>query len=595
MKHAYLVILLFCSLGVLAQINTVAQNYINKGEDEFKKGNYETAAINFKAAVTNLKDNRVPLRDYAPYEKREEEANQLANLKKNADNLFLNAKSITDYENAKKSYSEIIAKNKSDNNARNRMNECDAKISQIKENNAWNTALTTNSKDAFEKYLNQFPNGAHAKDAKVKIEEIIKAQQTAEEKNYWNSALTKNTVEAFEDYQKKYPNGLYTSESKAKINERKLVLQNEQDEKLWEKATRLNTPEGYFAYLDESDNGKYVSAAKTKITELRDSALWEEAKQINTLDSYTDYLSNENNITKKYTNEANVLLTEANAQQEFENGNYQKAKQYLLEIKKKQNLSKTQQKLFDDCSEEIAYADFKAKPNETDAKIFIKLYPKSKYYDEVKKSYDEMIRSKTVQRTTYQPGRSGIKTSNSDIVSWTFGGNAEFLEVLAYAITTGVKIGSINNPVNFSLEGGYRHVTPYTDQNNKAGEGITLNQVVGSAFLKFNLGGNRNYSDKFVFGLGGEYNYTFNSFYQVDEGYTKENDINIRNEHSLSGIALVGWGLKNASVNFYYKYNILSPYNTDYIHENLSMYENLTNQVNNKSQVGISISFYINK
>ena len=598
MKHIYILLFIFYALGAFAQttINPVAQNYIKKGEEEFRNGNYEAAAINFKAAVTNLKDSNVPLRDYAPYEKREEDANQLASLKKNADNWFASAKTIADFENARKRYTEITAKNSADNHAKRRISECNTRIGQIRENDAWNVAVRANTIDAYKKYLGQFPEGPHKNDALKKIDEHTLAQQKETENALWNSALNTNTMAAFEDYLSKYPEGLYKNAALTRINEIKLAMQNEQDDRLWKIATELDTPEGYFTYITETDNGKYISTARTKIVELQDLALWEEAKRINTVDSYTYYLENDNNSVKKFAGETTALIEEIYAREAFEDGDFELAIAHLSNIRKTQRFTDAQQQLLDKCHEENDYASFMKSPSIPYGKIFLEKYPDSKYRADVQKKYDGLVRATSGRGGSQPGGRSDPPPPrrNTDRVSLILAGHFEFLDCQAYGLTTGMKIGSFESPVNMTVEAGYRHTTPGENAHKVKIDGITLNQGIGAAMLKFNLGGNH-LNDKFVFGFGGEYNYTFSSFYQLDNAYTKVNDINIRNDHSVSGVALLGWGFHNGAVNLYYRYSIMSPYNSQYIKENLGDYEYLMNQVDNKSRIGFSVVIYIHK
>ena len=171
----------------------------------------------------------------------------------------------------------------------------------------------------------------------------------------------------------------------------------------------------------------------------------------------------------------------------------------------------------------------------------------------------------------------------------------EFLDILSFGVTTRVKFGSLYDLVNLAIEAGYRYTYPGQDDHQVKVDGITLNQVIGSAIIKCNIGG-KSTNNRFIIGIGGEYNYTFNSYYQLDNASIKVNDINIRKDHSFSGIVLLGWGISDSyAFNLYYKHNILSPYNTQYIKAKLGEYDDLMKQVNSKSRIGISLVFYLHK
>ncbi len=103
-----------------------------------------------------------------------------------------------------------------------------AQIEELKkyaaDNDAWDKARKKDRKSAYHEYLDAFPEGQHAKDAKKRIEEIRAAEKKAAaekkkkaDENDWAYAKRKHSVAAYQNYLKKHPNGRYRSEAKKRI------------------------------------------------------------------------------------------------------------------------------------------------------------------------------------------------------------------------------------------------------------------------------------------------------------------------------------------------------------------------------------------
>jgi formylglycine-generating enzyme required for sulfatase activity len=80
----------------------------------------------------------------------------------------------------------------------------------------YNKAKTINTKESYENYLKEYPNGLHIKEAKNKITEFI---AIAKDNEAYNKAKTINIKQSYENYLKEYPNGLNALEAKNKIEE----------------------------------------------------------------------------------------------------------------------------------------------------------------------------------------------------------------------------------------------------------------------------------------------------------------------------------------------------------------------------------------
>jgi hypothetical protein len=76
---------------------------------------------------------------------------------------------------------------------------------------AWNLAMQTNSENGYMVYLNQFPNGAHAEDARSRIHSIGDERE-------WQNAQSKNSVASYRLYLERYPDGNHSIEAQTAID-----------------------------------------------------------------------------------------------------------------------------------------------------------------------------------------------------------------------------------------------------------------------------------------------------------------------------------------------------------------------------------------
>jgi TonB family protein len=92
-----------------------------------------------------------------------------------------------------------------------------------KDESAWQQATRTNTKASYEKYLDDFPSGRYVSEARAKIRDIDQATQTEAERKRdeiaWQQAKSSNTKELYERYIRENPNGKYVNEAHGKIQE----------------------------------------------------------------------------------------------------------------------------------------------------------------------------------------------------------------------------------------------------------------------------------------------------------------------------------------------------------------------------------------
>lgn len=76
----------------------------------------------------------------------------------------------------------------------------------------------------------------------------------------WRNARDANSVPAYEAYLEQFPAGTHAVEARAKIRE----LREEQE---WARASRLATPEAYQRYLGAYPEGRYATAARERLSD----------------------------------------------------------------------------------------------------------------------------------------------------------------------------------------------------------------------------------------------------------------------------------------------------------------------------------------
>jgi outer membrane protein assembly factor BamD (BamD/ComL family) len=135
------------------------------------------------------------------------------------------------------------------------------------EESAWEEATTTNTIEAFEAYLQDYPDGKYEVQARESIEDLR-----------WQEARTANTIEAFEAYLQDYPDGRYEPQARDSIEDLR-----------WQEARQADTASSFQEYLRAYPDGKYSDQAHQRINELEELR-WQEVRQADTISSFREYL-----------------------------------------------------------------------------------------------------------------------------------------------------------------------------------------------------------------------------------------------------------------------------------------------------------------
>ncbi len=145
------------------------------------------------------------------------------------------------------------------------------------DNEAWATAQQADTIRGYEDYLEAWPEGLHADKARARIAEIKAAEDARQraireaaeaEARAWEEAARGNTVESYQTYLDGFPAGKNADEARNRI----AALQaSAADEAAWASAKAANRAQSYEQYLNAFPQGKYAAEAIAAIERLRPS------------------------------------------------------------------------------------------------------------------------------------------------------------------------------------------------------------------------------------------------------------------------------------------------------------------------------------
>lgn len=156
---------------------------------------------------------------------------------------------------------------------------------QEKETVLWTEVSRIDTKQSYIKYLSVFPNGKYSDIAERKIYEIEEKEKNAAEitkrdNEAWHNAYTVGTVESYTKYLQDFPSGVNAKDAKARI-----------ETIYWKNAQEADTAESYQSYLTHFSYGAYTTRAKNRIKQIEEELkLWNYAEKENTISSYNLYL-----------------------------------------------------------------------------------------------------------------------------------------------------------------------------------------------------------------------------------------------------------------------------------------------------------------
>jgi formylglycine-generating enzyme required for sulfatase activity/serine/threonine protein kinase len=137
----------------------------------------------------------------------------------------------------------------------------------ILDNKTWDELSAENRREAYVDYLDLFPLGLHQEEAHQRIAEIDQALAQAERERIererqdngaWETAARQRTVEAMNQYLEAWPDGMHADEARGI---RAALVNAANDFKAFEAAVNLNTPDAIQAYIDAFPQGAHVADA----------------------------------------------------------------------------------------------------------------------------------------------------------------------------------------------------------------------------------------------------------------------------------------------------------------------------------------------
>ena len=109
------------------------------------------------------------------------------------------------------------------------------RLRKKRDDDAYGRAKSSNTIYAYEKYLEKYPAGLHAQEARKRMEELknsIQLENKIQDDVAFEIASDKNTLSAYREYMQKFPYGLHTAEANAKIKMLKDKVIRETKEKI---------------------------------------------------------------------------------------------------------------------------------------------------------------------------------------------------------------------------------------------------------------------------------------------------------------------------------------------------------------------------
>ena len=590
-----------CILIMLFPLCVHAQDYEAKGDAACCDGNYEEAIIQYNAAIAMLDSRKVDPNspEYLFLQKKLVNAKNCLPLKETAMKLFNLAeenKTEVAYEAAKNAFQKLLQRNSQDNFARRKVVACDKGIQKIATNKAdeelWAQAVQLDTKDAYRSYLNDFPAGIHASEAKTMILDI-------EEKELWLAAKSEGTEEAFNQY------------------------------------------------IASTITSEYVSQAKYEICRIHDDSKWEAIKDGKDEAGLIAYINDTTNICKQHSSQANAYLSIIKVKRLQASGqeNAKQIVQLLSQAQKEVVLDSNTKKILEDQQAVIDYESFIENPTIESGEYYLARYSSSIYRERVSDMIAQMYANgftytstsddftKAMTYAISRESREYVKDMFNMVNKkrkaakrqaawedrWQFGIGMDFDtgKSFAYGPRLELRIGAVEDIFNFSLGAKYIMWNP-GEPDNEGGKDIYrpkvgVDQVPVFAVLKFNLTdlGNANIC-KLYLAAEGSYNFNLEARFKApdltgywasleESGYypglwkgEKVFDSAIVHPNNITTGCRVGFNWRKYDLSIYGKYDVTPMFDTEYISTVPGYsYEVIEPIVKSRFRFGFSLIYYI--
>ncbi|RVT83263.1 hypothetical protein DXV76_13520 [Rhodobacteraceae bacterium CCMM004] len=155
--------------------------------------------------------------------------------------------------------------------------EARTRLAILEDRRDWRQASNENTVAALARYLNRHPNGEFAVEARRRLEDLRAANAESEsdrqERRYWEQVRAQDAIATYRQYLDRYPNGRYAAEARDRIAilEADARSAGNGDQQAWNRARQIDTAEAYRAYLSQFPNGAFADRARRRLERLAPS------------------------------------------------------------------------------------------------------------------------------------------------------------------------------------------------------------------------------------------------------------------------------------------------------------------------------------
>lgn len=182
------------------------------------------------------------------------------------------------------------------------------------EEDIWNLISSENKLSGYERYVENYPDGRYADEAREKIHEL-------KEDDIWESARRRNRYESYRQYLEEYPRGKYRKEAFAGIERLEELT-------VWDSASDRDTLSGYLEYLAKYPNGKFAAEAEKRKAKIEDQLIETENETAARKKEFEENLRKE---AEKSSQESDFRTLLERAEESFALKDFSRAKEHYRE------------------------------------------------------------------------------------------------------------------------------------------------------------------------------------------------------------------------------------------------------------------------
>ncbi|WP_101068351.1 peptidoglycan-binding domain-containing protein [Roseovarius salinarum] len=116
-------------------------------------------------------------------------------------------------------------------------------------------------------YLDRYPDGLHAEEARKRLAEIEADKEEADrrkERRAWRDARDADTAESYRAYLERYPDGPHADQARARLSE----IAQAQEERAWHDARETDTVDAYRSFLNAYPQSRFAPQALRRLKAL---------------------------------------------------------------------------------------------------------------------------------------------------------------------------------------------------------------------------------------------------------------------------------------------------------------------------------------